>query len=227
MKKIILFLLIIYNLGFAQTFKAVHVNGDVRVQIGTNENWVKVSENSQLPANSIITTGKNSSVMLERNGIKFSLESYSALPLSSIKKMSINDLLLALAMEDMLNAPKKKEDVNTKNTAVYGAEINGVKTPMLQSDDFGIKRLNGAVQLAESGFNESAVIEAMVSFRKYPETKKMPAYRIYFANILYGLGLNEEAYDDFKSINSLQLSKEQKTEVQSKLEVLSKKLMKN
>jgi|YelNatPaOPRAMG01_1025707.scaffolds.fasta_scaffold00304_31 hypothetical protein len=227
MKKIILFLLIIFNLGFAQTFKAVHVNGDVKAQIGTNENWVKVSENSQLPANSIITTGKNSSVMLERNGIKFSLESYSALPLSSIKKMSINDLLLALAMEDMLNAPKKKEDVNTKNTAVYGAEINGVKTPMLQSDNFGIKRLNGAVQLAESGFNESAVIEAMVSFRKYPETKKMPAYRIYFANILYGLGLNEEAYDDFKSINSLQLSNEQKTEVQSKLEVLSKKLMKN
>lgn len=227
MKKIFLFLLLITTLGFAQTFKVLRSTGDVKAQIGTNENWIRVNENAELPANSIIATGKNSSVMLEGNGIKFSLKSYSALPLSSIKKMSINDLLLALAMEDMLNAPKKKEDLNTKNTAVYGAEINGIKTPMIQSDNFGIKRLNGAVQLAESGFNESAVVEAMTSFRKYPETKKIPAYRIYFANILYNLGLNEEAYEDFKSINSLMLNEEQKNEVQSKLDVLSKKLMKN
>ena len=227
MKKIILLIFICAGFLAAQTFKAEKVKGNVEAQIGTSENWISIADGKSLPANAVVSTGKNSSIQLTDNSIDFNLKSTSALPLSRIKKMSVNDLILALAMEDMLNAPKKKEELNSKNTAVYGAEINGIKAPIIESDNFGIKRLNGAVQLAESGFKESAVVEAKDTFRKYPETNKIAAFRIYFANILFNLGLNEDAYDDFKSIQSLNMNKDQQAEVKNKMEILAKKLLKN
>ncbi len=227
MKKVILLFFIFAGVLAAQTFKAEKVKGNVEAQIGTSESWIGITNGKSLPANTVVSTGKNSSVQLIEKDIDFKLKSSSALSLSSIKKMTVNDLILALAMEDMLNAPKKKEQLNSKNTAVYGAEINGIKAPIIESDNFGIKRLNGAVQLAESGYKESAVVEAKDTFRKYPETSKIAAFRIYFANILFNLGLNEDAYDDFKSIESLKMDKEQENEVKSKMEILANRLLKN
>jgi len=227
MRKIILLMFICTGFLAAQTFQAEKIKGNVEAQIGTSEKWINITDGKSLPANAVVSTGKNSSVKLTDNNINFILKSTSALTLSSIKKMTVNDLILALAMEDMLNAPKKKEELNSKNTAVYGAEINGIKAPIIESDNFGIKRLNGAVQLAENGFKESAVVEAKDTFRKYPETSKIAAFRIYFANILFNLGLNEDAYDDFKSIQSLKMNKDQQAEVKSKMEILANRLLKN
>ncbi len=227
MKKIFLILILAAGFISAQTFRIEKADGVVKVQLGTNENWAAVSAGQSLPANSIIETGKNSLVILNGGNSKFNLKSSSVLPLSNIKKMSVNDLILALAMEDMINAPKKKEEANSKNTAVYGAQINGIKDPMVETDNFGIKKLNGAVQLAENGFKESAVIDAKETYRKYPETKSIASFRIYFANILYDFGLNEDAYDEFKSIQSLKLNGDQKEEVKSKMETLVTKLSKN
>jgi hypothetical protein len=226
MNKVITIFFICAGFLSAQTFKAENVEGNVTAQIRTSENWVSVSNGKSLSVNTVISTGKNSSIRLSGENINFKLKSYSVLPLSRIKKMTVNDLILALAMEDMLNAPKKNEKLNSKNTAVYGAEINGIKTPIVKSDNFGIKRLNGAVQLAESGFKESAVVDAKETFRKYPETNKIAAFRIYFANILFDLGLNEDAYDDFKSIQSLKMDKEQAHEVKNKMEILAGRLLK-
>ena len=81
------------------------------------------------------------------------------------------------------------------------------------------------MQLAENGFKESAVVTAKETFRKYPSTKEMANYRIYFANLLYEFGLNEEAYDEFTSIKELKLSDKEKTEVEEKLSQLNKKLV--
>ncbi|MHB1686455.1 MAG: hypothetical protein ACYCVH_03650 [Ignavibacteriaceae bacterium] len=228
MKKILIpILLLIAGVIFAQTFKVEKAVGKVKVQIGASESWTSVRIGDMLAANSIITTGEKSSLILSGNNIKFSLKESSALPLTNLKKMSVDDLILALAMQDMINAPRKKEEANSKNTAVYGAEINGVKEPFVVSSNFGVQRLNGAVQLAENGFKESAIVDAKETFRKYPETSKMASFRIYFANLLADLNLNEDAYDDFKQISSLKLDSNQKSEVAGKLDVLSKKLMKN
>ena len=89
---------------------------------------------------------------------------------------------------------------------------------------FGIKRINGAVQLAENGFKESAVVTAKETFRKYPSTKEMANYRIYFASLLYDFGLYDEAYDEFTSIKELKLSDKEKSNVEEKLSQLNKKL---
>ena len=226
MKTIILLILLTAGFVSAQNFTVEKAAGKVSAQIGTNENWSAVSVSESLPANSIIETGKNSTVQINNGKINFTLKSSSALPLTNLKKMSLNDLILALAMEDMLNAPKKKQEANSKNTAVYGAQINGIKSPIVETNDFGVKRLNGAVQLAENGFNESAVVDAKDTYRKYPATKNIASFRIYFANILSGLGLNEDAYDEYKQIQSLKLTVSQKQEVQNKMNELAMKLLK-
>ncbi len=227
MKKIFVLLFLATAFVYGQSCKIENLKGDVKAQIGTSEKWLPVKKGQELSVDAVISTGKNSFVKIDVKDSKLMLKSFSALKLSNIKKMTVNDLILALAMEDMLNAPKKKGNTNSKNTAVYGAEVNGIKTPIVESDDFGIKRLNGAVQLAENGFKESAVVDAKETFRKYPETNNLTSYRIFFANILFDLGLNEDAYDDFKSIEPLKLTGEEKNEVQAKLDVLAKKLLKN
>ena len=45
------------------------------------------------------------------------------------------------------------------------------KNPEVKTDDFGIKRLNGAMQLAKNGFKESSVVFAKETYRKYPDYK--------------------------------------------------------
>jgi len=210
----------------AQTMRVQKIKGNVSAQIGTNENWTKVNPDESFPINSIIETGKNSSVQIIAGNINFTLQGSSALPLTNLKKMSLNDLILELAMEDMLNAPKKRQEANSRNTAVYGAQINGIKSPIVETDDFGVKRLNGAVQLAENGFKESAVVDAKETYRKYPNTNNIASFRIYFANILADLGLNEDAYDEFKQIEYLKLTSGQKQEVKDKMHTLTVNLMK-
>jgi len=210
----------------AQSFTAENVKGDVQAQFGLSEKWNKVKDGLSLDTNTVVETGKKSSIEIKYHSKSFTLDQSSAINLKYLKKMSVDDVLLALAMEDMMNAPKKNDEDKAKSTAVYGAEENGKSIPFMNSDDFGIKRLNGAVKLTENGYEGSAVIFAHETFRKYPDTNNLPGYRIYFANVLYKLGLYREAYDDFSNIKTLKLDENQKTEVGSKLEDLRKKLAK-
>ena len=224
MKKIFLLVITITSLTCCQSFKVDKVSGTVKA-LDSNDNWTEVKEGTSLPLNSILAADKKSSVKISGEGINFTLKESSAIPVSSIKKMTVDELLLALAMEDMINAPRKKENDNGKTTAVYGNKEGGNETEITGSDDFGIKRINGAVQLAENGFKESAVVTAKETFRKYPSTKEMANYRIYFANLLYDFGLYDEAYDEFTSIKELKLSEKEKSEVEEKISQLNKKLV--
>ena len=223
MKKAILILLFAGSL-FAQSFTVKEVSGDVKYQDGNSENWTVLEEGSKVNDASIIITSDNSFVELDGNDVSFKLNESSAVSVSSIKKMNTDDLLLALAMEDMMNAPKEMEK-NSDNTAVYGTEAGQVNTLFIKSDNFGIKRLNGAVQLAKSDLQESAVVAARETYRKYPETKTISSYRIYFADILYEKGLYEEALNEYVEIQKLQLSQNEITEVNKKTELIKMKLL--
>ena len=141
--------------------------------------------------------------------------------------MSTDDLLLALAMEDMINAPRTNGKNKSSNTATYGENEGQNKNPEMKTDDFGIKRLNGAMQLAKNGFKESSVVFAKETYRKYPDTKQIPSYRIYFADILYDKGLYEEALGEYMDIAKLDLSKEEKAKVESQTQSINKILLNN
>jgi hypothetical protein len=224
MKNILVALIISSGLAFPQTCFVENVTGTVKAQIGSSEKWIEVSYGTELPSYSTITTGKHSSVSLLIGDTKFTLKESAAVSVNNIKKMSLDDLLLALAMEDMMNAPRKKEN-KSKSTQVYGDAHNSEKNLGITSDEFGLLRLNGARQLGESEFQETAIIAAKETYRKYPETKKSITNRIYFANLLYEKGLFEEAYAEFNSFKDFEMNEKNKTEVVSKIELLSKKLI--
>jgi hypothetical protein len=225
MKNILVVLIISAGITFAQKCYVESVTGTVKAQIGSGEKWGEVKENSELPPYSTVSTGKNSTVILVKGNTKFTLKESAAVTINNIKKMSLDDLLLALAMEDMMSAPRKKDENKSKSTQVYGDPNNSQKTPEATNDEFGVMRLNGAKQLGDNGFKESAVVAAKETYRKYPETKKLISHRIYFANLLYEKGLFEEAYAEFNSFKDYAMNEKNKAEVDSKMELLSKKLI--
>lgn len=225
--KTFLVLLLLVPSITAQEFKAINIKGTVKYQSGTSEVWAEVKEGSVLHSDDFIITGSKSSVQIKGSGSIINLAEISAVSVASIKTMSIDDLLLALAMEDMINAPKPNGKNNSSSTAVYGNKEEQGKNPEVKSDDFGIKRLNGAMQLAKNGFKESSVVFAKETYRKYPDTKQIPSYRIFFADILYEKGLYEEALGEYLDIAKLDLSKDEKSKVESQTQSINKILLNN
>ena len=211
----------------AQQFNVIDVKGDVNYQSGTSENWVDVNSGEVLKLDGIISTGKNSSIKIKQAEEVITIEELSAVSISSIKKMTTDELLLALAMEDMINAPKTNGKGNSSSTATYGNKESVEKTDQMKASDFGIKRLNGAMQLADNGLQESSVVFAKETYRKYPETKQIASYRIFFADVLYEKGLYEEALGDYLEIQNLDLSDEQISKVDLRIDSINKIMLNN
>ena len=218
MKKFILIYLISVTISYSQSFQIEKITGTVKMLTSGSETWQPVKAKMQLNENTIISTDKNSSVTVRSEGISFTLKESSAITVSNIRKMSLDELVLALAMESVMNTPRKKENNKSDNTAVYGSKLSNETLTVLKSNDFGIKRINGARQLAENGMKESAIITAKEVYRKYPDTKKDADTRIYFADLLFEHGLFEESLDEYVEIKSLQLNAEQKNRVIDKID---------
>lgn len=225
MKTLILIILSAFLIN-AQNYKVEKITGIVKVQISGSEEWKEVKPGNSLPSNSLLYTDENSSIRLSGENGYFVLKGSSALVAGSIKNITLEELILALAMEEILNSPKKKENNGSQTTAVYGTEQKG-KLLDVNSNEFGFKRLNGAKQLAENGFKESALISAKEIFRKYPKTFESVEQRIYFADILVDLEIYDEAYSEFEKISKLKLTENEKKTVSEKIELLKKKLTLN
>ncbi|MAT56578.1 MAG: hypothetical protein K8F60_06450 [Melioribacteraceae bacterium] len=196
---ITIFILLGINL-ISQEFIVEKVSGDVKYLRGSKSSWEKVIPGSKLLADDFIETDEKSFIQLNKDGKKFMLSSSSALGLNYIKEISLNDLLLALAMEEIRNVPQKKNETNISNTAVYGSKIKNKEDVYTNDFEHGLKRLNGAKQLNEFGYSKSAVIAAKETYRNYPSTKKLIDERLYFADILIQLKLFEEALTELNNI---------------------------
>jgi hypothetical protein len=225
--KTFLILLLLVPSLIAQDFITTNVKGNVKYRSGTSEVWLEVREGTVLHSNDFVITGSKSSIQIKGSENIINLAEYSAVSIASIKTMSTDELLLALAMEDMINAPKPNGKNNSSNTAVYGNKEGQNKNPEMKPDDFGIKRLNGAMQIAKNGYKESSVVFAKETYRKYPDSKQIPSYRIFFADILYEKGLYEEALGEYLDIAKLELNKEEKSKVESQTQSINKILLNN
>ena len=221
--KIITLIFLLSSILFAQEFKVNTITGKVLVQKGIEDSYTHVKKGDILNGDDLIITEDNSFIQLERENNRFILKANSALGLNHIRKISVNDLLLALAMEEIRNIPTNKQNGIEKNTAVYGENISASIDNKLPINKLGKMKINGAKQLAENGFNESAIIVSKDTFRKYPSTKLNFNDRIYFANLLEELNLFNETLDEYNSISKLELTKVQQTFVENKIEEISMK----
>lgn len=225
MKKVIAILILLSSIVLPQKFKVEKISGTVRALTTDSENWIELKTGNEIPPNTIVSVEKNSLVKISGSEVSVTLTENSAITLSNLKKMSTEDLVLAIAMENILNAPRNNGKNKSQSTAVYGKN-EFEKNPVVSNQEFGIKRLNGAKQLAENGLKESAVIAAKEVYRKYPSTKSMSDYRIFFAEILYEKKLYEEALDEYNDIQTLSLSESQKEKVNQRIEEIKRKLAK-
>ena len=227
MKKIIVILFLISIKLHAQEFLVEKVSGSVLALKGISEDWIDVQSGQKLNGDDLLVTGEKSYVQLNKDGNRFILQSSSALGLNNIKKVSINDLLLALAMEEIRRVPKNGKKGNAQNTAVYGEEIKTGSVVEVVKNDLGFRKLNGAKQLAENGYKESAIIVAKETFRKHPDTKNNIGKRIFFVDVLIGLNLFEEAFDELNQLKNLKISSREEKSISNKIEEVKTKLANN
>jgi hypothetical protein len=226
MKKIICILFVLTINIAAQEYSVEKVSGNVQALIGTSEKWIEVTIGQKLHSTDLISTDAKSFIQITNKESRFILQSNSALGLSSIKKMTLNELLLALAMEEIRNIPKTKSKQLSRNTAVYGSEVSVSKLAPVTINDIGVKKINGAKQLAQNGFTESAILVAKETFRKYPETKTQIKDRIYFADLMIKLNLMNEAETELNHISTLKLNPDDKNELATRLDKIKEAALK-
>lgn len=227
MKKLILLLLLFSITISAQNFVVEKISGTVKLLRGTSEKWENVKVGQSLTGSDLLLTEENSLIQLSRDNEIFLLKSDAAIGLNHIKKISINDLVLALTLDEIRSVPKIKRNTISKNTAVYGSEKSNMKDLKIDENVLGTKKINGAKQLNESGYTESSIIVAKEVFRNYPNIAADFNDRIYFADLLSNLKLYEEAAADYSDIEELSLTENQKEILKQKKNKLSIKLMKN
>ncbi len=227
MKKIFLIIISLTFSMYAQSFVVEKVNGNVFALIGFSEEWTKVKVGQILKGTDLISTGEKSLVQLNNNGNRFVLQSNSALSINNIKRISLNELLLALAMEEIRNVPNFNENNARRNTAVYGEKVSNIFPSKSVVSDLGIKKLNGAKQLAINGYRESAILLAKETYRKYPETKTRIDDRLFFVNLLIELQLFNEAAADLNELEKLKLTNEQREKVEHYLDIINEKILKS
>lgn len=214
----LLALVLIQNVYIAQEFRAERVTGLVKAQKGLSEEFTPVTEGMILNKNTLLLTDKNASLSLSGDGVRFTLKPQAALHLNDLRRMTVEELLMALALEEILDAGTRNEKSNLKNTAIYGTESE--KRNSGGNSDLGVLRLNGAKQLAENGFTETAIITAKDVFRKYPSTAGMADYRIFFAEQLIKHKLWREALDEFTAILKLDMGSREKQTVTESIEYI-------
>lgn len=220
--KTLLLVLLLAVAGFGESYKVEKVTGEVKVLTDNKGTWSEVKEGMTLSGSSVLMTGNGGSITIFHDGVKFTLRPVAALAVSAVKHLTIDELLLTLAMEEVLNAPRNNKNGNVKSLAVYGAQAatNDAGT----TSQLGQLRINGAMQLAESGFEESAIATAKEVMRKYPETKSNTKNRLYFAGLMYKLSLVNEAYSEYNDISKMTLTETEKGLVTGRLSELKKKL---
>jgi hypothetical protein len=225
--KTIIIILITFLTSFAQEYTVEKFTGTVKVLKGSAEKWENIKLNEKLSETDLVLAEEKSSLTLLKNDQKFVLKANAAIGINHIRKVSINDLILALTLEEIRNVPKIKRSNLSKNTAVYGTEISESNTKSVKDNDLGVKKINGAKILNESGYKESSLIAAKEVFRNYPDISTDFNSRIYFANVLIELELYQEALSEFQRINKLKLTKEEKAILNTKNEKISNKIVQN
>lgn len=224
--KTIFILFVLFNFTFAQNYNIEKLKGEIKFILPELNNWQTVNTKSSVSENTIVSAEDNSSARITGPGLNFLLKDGAALSISSLKKMSLDELILALALDKVMSAPRKKNNEKSDATSVYGNNLSSSNNAIILSNDFGWKRIKGAKQLAENGFIESSIITARDIFRKYPSTGKDPSTRIYFADLLYYKKLYDEALEEYNSIKKLNLSNQQKDDVDNKINSINKLLLK-
>lgn len=170
------------------------VRGSVRVRRGLEENWNRAGVNMNLEEIDTIMTEEASRVVLElEGGATFTMESYSILDISDLRRITERELFLYLMSQKVSRIERKNHSpLRIQNVNVARAERKTVE-PQETSPEGNLRirewEINGGRALYTQRFYTNAIVKFHKILDKYPETND--AGRLY-----YYLGSSFEAIDE-------------------------------
>ena len=204
--------------------KVIEVNGTVSVRHGVSENWNPVAVGDVLKPEDTIELVKRSSVVLLVDGVKkIIFPEDMMIEISDLRMLSQEDVLLKLAMEKVRSVPQKdnrnQPDI-PRMTTVYGTNKEFKTYGPEISRDAGLKQLKGTKVLFEHGYFGTCVIRTKGITRLFPGLPTAIEARLRAANALEKIDLRLEALEEYINIGKDDLTPEQKSFVDSKINEL-------
>jgi len=200
------------------------VEGDVFVRHGVEEEWVEASVGSTLRPEDSIKTGKNSSAVLRLNDDSiYRIPAEIIVDGADFRSMDREELLMRLAMEDMLSVPERMDDDRPvpRTTVLHGSPRGRVAEDTEQINfETARFRINGARYLVEHDYRGTAVLKIRETLRLYPDG----AYRInammLAAESLETLILLEEAARYYRTILDEDIDADTRNRAEVRLAIL-------
>ena len=107
MKKIFIILTLVVHSLTAQEFVVNKVSGEAKYLRGMSEKWERINEGDVLQSEDLILTERSSLLQLKRGSGIFVLKGDAAIGLNHVREVSLNDLILALTLDEIRNVPSE------------------------------------------------------------------------------------------------------------------------
>lgn len=202
---IIIFLLTTGLLSSAEgSFTVERIEGEVVIRRGVDEAWQPVRVGTVVRPEDTIRTGKHSLVVMRRDdGTVYRIPAETLVDGADFRWMDRDELLLRLALEDMLSVPERINGDRPipRTTVLHGtARDRTDETEAVPTDPTVDYRINGARFLIESNYVASAILRIRETLRLYPEGEYRLGAMMLAAQSLESLELYEEAGRYYKTI---------------------------
>jgi hypothetical protein len=200
------------------------LQGDVQVRYGIEEEWRSAVAGDTLRPEDTIRTGKDAFAVLRlHDGTRYRLPAEAMVDGTDFRTMNRQELLLRLAMEDMLSVPDRIDDDRPapRTTVLHGSVRGRSDTPGRPGDTQDARfRLNGARFLIEQEYTGTAVLKLRETLRLYPEGDYRPDALLLAAESLEGMQLYEEAVRYYSILLDEDVPDNFKRSAQLRLEIL-------
>lgn len=208
--------------GSALTVQSV--KGTAEVRHGVMEEWKKLKAGDKLKPEDTIRTGPGSTVTVAVGTRRIQIPPETMLDVVDFRTMSQEELLLKLAMEDVLKVPPREVDslMIPATTLLHGTEIKSPSALKPTTLTDGKMQLKGAKVLYDYGYLETSVLRAKEVMRSFKELESQYDARLRVARAFERLNLKREALREYVALSNESLPPTARREVENAIRRLKR-----
>jgi hypothetical protein len=227
MKKIIFIITLIIAIAsaaLAGDAKVIAMKGTASLRHGMDEKWNTVAVGDILKPEDTIEIREHSSVVILLDGSKkLSIPEDVMIEIADLRMLSQEEVLLKLAMETVRSVPQREKLDQTdipRMTTVHGANKEYNSSGTINSQETGLKQLNGTKVLYENGYFGTCVLRTKGVTRLFPALPTAIEARLRAASALEKMNLRLEALEEYIRIGKEELTPDQRSLVSAKVNEL-------